>query len=379
MRKFLIFLISLLFGVSVIYAQEAIAMPDAGWPVEERCVGAPTKPPMGWSYGGILFTQNSGMYSEDGGGFHAIRQQVATPYYIATNNKDIVYAGALSPDGKWFAVPYGYSIDQHIDDFGNSAGSEYFVNAIRIYRTDYTHLSYQIDWRLSDQNVVIDKIMWIDNDRLIYSLNEASLNKKAYIVVNPFTDERIGWKKVQEKLTLDQWKTFFHYSNPREDGWLIEPKVSQRTLEFIDQYRFNKSEIRWLPDLSGFVVFIPSSANSRQGLALFSEQDGLRSIITNNVVVQVKVSANGHYIAYQTTVTDLQNKEVPEINIADLQAQTITQLCYGADYPMFQWSPFSDQLAIRKDGVVSILDLDSWQLYDIAKNQGLFVGWRKGW
>jgi hypothetical protein len=379
MRKFLIFLISLLFGVSVIYAQEAIAMPDAGWPMEERCVGAPTKPPKGWSYEGTLFTQDSGMYSEDGGGFHAIRQQVATPYYVTMNGKNIVYAGALSPDGKWFAVPYGDSIDQHIDEFGNHAGSEYFVNAIRIYRTDYIYLSYQIDWRLSDQNVVIDKIMWIDNDRLIYSLNEASSNKKEHIVVNPFTDERIIWKDVREKLTIGQWRTFFQYSNPRENGWLVEPKVSERTQELVEQYRFNKSEIHWLPDLSGFVVFIPFSANSRQGLAVFNEQDGLQPIITDNVVSLVKISADGRYVAFQTGDIHIQNPEVPEINIADLQTQTISQLCYGADNPMFEWSPFSDQLAIRKDGVISILDLDSWQLYTIAKGQGKLVGWRKGW
>lgn len=375
--KFLTVLLLIFLLVSeVSQAQEATDTPDVGWPVEERCVGESTKLPEGWKYEGTLFTADNGMYSEDGGGLHAIRQQVATPYFVAVNGKDIVYAGALSPDGKWFAVPYGDSEDQHIDGFGNHAGSEYRVDAIRIYRTDYTHLSYQIDWQLSDQNMVINKIMWIDNNRLIYSLNEDSSNKKTH-VVNPFTDERIGWKEVREKLTLSQWKTFFEYSNPREDGWLVEPEVSERTQELVDQYGLEKSAIRWLPDLSRFVAARPSYSGGR--LFVFNEQDGLEWVITNKTVSQVKISADGRYVAFQTGGIEIQSQEAPEINIADLETQTISQLCYHADYPMFEWSPFSDQLAMRKDGVVSILDLDSWNSYVIATQQGSLVGWRKGW
>ncbi len=377
----MLILVVILAGSRVSYAQEVTAVPDVGWPVVERCVGEPIKLSERVEYEGTLFTSDSGKYRYDGGGFYAFRNKISTLYYVyvAENGKDIVYAGALSPDGKWFAVPYGYSVDQHIDAFGNSTGSEYRVKQIRIYRTDYTYLSYWVDWQLSGQNVDIFKVMWLDNDRLIYWQDTDSSNEKVTIVVNPFANEQSAWAKVRDTLTVSEWRVFLASNNPRENGWLVEPKLSKRTQELVDQYRFNKSDIRWLPDLSGFVVFIPFSANSRQGLTVFNEQDGLKSIITSNVVSQVKISADGRYVAFQTGETGYQSQEAPEINIADLQTQTISQLCYGADYPMFEWAPFTDQLAIRKDGVVSILNLDSWNSYFIVAKQGRLVGWRKGW
>ena len=101
----MVLLLVVLAGLQVSLAQEATDTPDTGWPIEKRCMGEPIRPPTEWKYEGILFTADNGMYSEDGGGIHAIRQQVPTPYFVAMNGKDIVYGGALSPDGKWFVVP----------------------------------------------------------------------------------------------------------------------------------------------------------------------------------------------------------------------------------------------------------------------------------
>lgn len=383
MRKRFGFLIAMLLivfvGSQITRSQEATDTPDAGWPVEERCVGRPAKSPKGWSYEGTIFTADNGMYSEDGGGIHAIRQEVSTPYFVAMNGKDIVYGGALSPDGKWFAVPYGYSVDQHIDGFGDHAGSEYRVEAIHIYRTDYTQLAHTIDWRVSDQNVVIRKIMWLGNDRLIYWQDTDLPSEKKTVVVNPFTDERDTWQNVRENLTADQWKTFLEYENPYENGWLVEPRLSKLTQELAGQYGFNQAKMHWLADTGGFVVSIPRSVNSSEGFAFFNEQDGLKSIMTNKTVSQVKISADGRYAAFQTGGIDNQSREASEINIADLQTQTITQICSDTQYPAFEWSPFKDQLAIGKDGIISVLDLDSWHSYVVATKQGRLVGWREGW
>ncbi len=104
MRKFLILLISLvsllLLGAPVLHAQDATDTPDAGWPVEERCVGAPTKPPKGWSYDGtILMTGYAGI--------HGVNAKWDTPRVLAKLSDKDVWGGALSPDGKWYASPYG--------------------------------------------------------------------------------------------------------------------------------------------------------------------------------------------------------------------------------------------------------------------------------
>src|SRR5689334_6655260 len=87
-----------------------------GWPVEKRCVSEPTTSPADWSFQGTIFTMDNVIYREDIGGVHAIRADVDTPYYVAANGKDFVDAGALSPDGKWFAVPYGDNKSANISD-----------------------------------------------------------------------------------------------------------------------------------------------------------------------------------------------------------------------------------------------------------------------
>ncbi|MEO8609344.1 MAG: hypothetical protein ABI690_15740 [Chloroflexota bacterium] len=75
---------------------------NSGWPVEERCVGEPTKPPAGWTFpGAILMT---GHY-----GIHAVSADVPTPYVVAFIPTVPRYGAerinsVLSPDQRWLAT-----------------------------------------------------------------------------------------------------------------------------------------------------------------------------------------------------------------------------------------------------------------------------------
>jgi hypothetical protein len=90
-------LLLLFFALSPAAAQES---PDAGWPIEERCIGAPTAPPDDWTYSGtILMTGNSGI--------HGVNAAWETPHVLTFLNDTDLWGGALSPDGNWYASPRG--------------------------------------------------------------------------------------------------------------------------------------------------------------------------------------------------------------------------------------------------------------------------------
>jgi hypothetical protein len=78
----------------------------SGWPVAQRCVGEPTAPPAGWTFEGtILMTGYAGI--------HAVQADWETPRVVVFLNRDWgesdsdLPGGALSPNGRWYASPYG--------------------------------------------------------------------------------------------------------------------------------------------------------------------------------------------------------------------------------------------------------------------------------
>lgn len=114
-------LILLLFAVSIAEAQTDST--NNGWEIVERCVGEPTAPPDDWSFEGYF-----AFYNEDG--IHAIRHELATPYYIAFSRPDqfIQYA-SFSLDGRWLSIPSGFT------ERKNWVGQYYNVTEYRIFNT----------------------------------------------------------------------------------------------------------------------------------------------------------------------------------------------------------------------------------------------------
>lgn len=149
------------------------------WPIVERCVSEPTTPPDDWSFEGIIFLHSPRAV-------HGINANVPTPYIIAYNSiRTFAYNGAISPDGHWFAVPYGMKSRDGLIAW------KYDINGIRIISTDGRNqqISVRVDALFLGSNITatsIDTVVWLDNENFAYSNRPWAI----YEIINPFTDEK---------------------------------------------------------------------------------------------------------------------------------------------------------------------------------------------
>ncbi len=149
MKALLPLLSVFLLTVQIASAQET---PEpTGWTTEQRCITAPSQPPEGWTYGGVIFT------FIPGDGIHARRADVATPYYVAfDSDSEFGHAGTFSPDGRWLAVPAGHSAWTDMTIRKYQVTEEY-----RIYSTAPERTLYRIPiWVDGSQPVT-----WLDANR----------------------------------------------------------------------------------------------------------------------------------------------------------------------------------------------------------------------
>ncbi len=100
MKALLPLLAALLFVVSPLAAQETPEPTD--WTTEQRCITAPSQPPEGWTYDGVIFT------FIPGDGIHARRADMDTPYYVAfDSDSEFGAVRSILAGWEWFAVPEG--------------------------------------------------------------------------------------------------------------------------------------------------------------------------------------------------------------------------------------------------------------------------------
>lgn len=130
-----------------------------GWEIASTCLEDDAEPLE--DFEGALF-----FYSEDAN-LRVWRHDYPTTYFVGLEGKNFIRAGALSPDGKLFAVPAG-----RIDN-GSIMTSHLVVDEIRIYSTDPRgELVYQFPWQFRDlvntQNPHVASIQWVDGEHLRY-------------------------------------------------------------------------------------------------------------------------------------------------------------------------------------------------------------------
>jgi hypothetical protein len=168
----------LLVAVAPLAAQDST--PAAGWPVETRCVGDPIPPPGGWTWDGTIFVQGNQ-------GIRDLNDYYQTPYFALFHNA-FIYGAALSPDGRWYAVPIGEQRYATMIDYN------FVVMGIKVISTDTSRKEYFVPWnfynRASWAAYAVPKLVWTDNEHLVYPYANAP---KPYLV-NPFTGEKEEWK-----------------------------------------------------------------------------------------------------------------------------------------------------------------------------------------
>jgi WD40 repeat protein len=181
MKTFLLLLI-LLLSTSLASAQ---ATPEStNWTTEQRCITAPSQPPQGWTYDGVIFT------FRPGDGVHARRADVATPYYVAFDSVgEYAWAGSFSPDGHWFAVPQG----NHIGQDTLSLDNQYHIQEIRVYSTTTISEVYRVnvDWAVSLNTEIGIVPKWLDDEHILYPTGTdiGPNGPNSWITLNPFSGD----------------------------------------------------------------------------------------------------------------------------------------------------------------------------------------------
>ncbi|MBZ0277758.1 MAG: hypothetical protein K8I60_16550, partial [Anaerolineae bacterium] len=139
------------------------------WPVVQNCLGELTYPMItqgNWDFPGVII---SSVFRD---GVRGIRADQNMDYYIALESDDTFPGGgALSPDGRYFAYPIGYS-NHNV----NSSGDETILNVdyIRIVRTDgntdetYRFAVNNYAFAGSSGSLAVGSPTWLDNEWVYY-------------------------------------------------------------------------------------------------------------------------------------------------------------------------------------------------------------------
>jgi hypothetical protein len=385
--RFVLSLLCLIWAFSSAVAQEA---KGTGWPVEERCVGEPTKTPEGWTFpGAILMT---GHY-----GIHAVSADVPTPYVVAfLNQNQIVRNGAvLSLDGKWYAVLIG----KQQDSSGTNVATQH-IDEIRVYSTIKPRETYSIPWDHFDSVVGFsgawDKLLWLDNQHILYPFDGDET--PAIQVVDFIHGTSETWKHENFGLAyfadvVDFAPNLQHvvYSGIVEDvsSWLLAGSENTRTLGDIAAF----ANFVWRADSAGFAVEVQTAREDmiQSELAIF---DAVGNRIEKIIDFQpsqtlrqyygqqfknIIWSPDGRYLAFITTT--LNYPRVISLYIADMQQKKVIDTCIEPGDGL-AWSPDGTQLAMidfydyKRQRPVMVLDMATWALYTVAYHDGSVIGWR---
>ena len=380
MRKFLILfgsLVLLLVGAAIIHAQEATAVPDAGWPVEERCVSAPTKPPKGWSYDGTILMKGHA-------GIHGVNAKWDRPHVVVPLGIKDVQGGALSPDGKWYASPYGrtdrdpktydtITSTQEIRVYSTSSSEKYVINipAAQFSQGDYG----QIHWR--------------DNNHFAYRTSVEQT-----LLIDPFTGKNepiealnslFGqWLvSIYSYLSYDWTRVVYRQHTPSDGDWHIIDLRNGDEPKTLSLWYY--SIVVWMPDSSHFVAEVdnPSNSDSWQKLVLF-DQDGnfAETLFNTDKKYQIRDkawSSDGRYLAFSEDTYVPTHVSDRKLYIADFKQHQIIEPCIKVGVGL-AWSPDNSKIAFLNMGEgqqpVEIYVLEAEKVYRVAYHTGSVVGWR---
>jgi hypothetical protein len=399
MRKHLLVAVAAALLTIGFYTSQAQDTPPEGWPVEQRCVGEPTKPPEGWTFPGtILMTGYAGI--------HGVNAAWDTPHIVASGYPGVFReanadgSAGLSPDKKWYATFDTETIPSE------SYNHLVEIHSIVVYSTTNKDEVYRIPWANYWLYMWGPRSMyWLDNTHLIYETSEYAEQKpgKLYLI-NPFDGTVIPW---QGKLDLADfhkgWPSDFYrissdlypspdfahalYKPAYDSSWGIYDVMSGNNIAEINM--IGEEFTIWMPDSSHFVteVLNPQDGEKRD-LTLFDAAGDSTSLILTVESKQLSLrnagwSSDGNYLAF-IAGEYYSAHDTRRLFIADIEHHKLWDTCMDVGRGL-AWSPTSRQLAYfmegRKQKRVVIMDIERQTSYVVAYHvadwQDYVIGWRE--
>lgn len=348
MRKLLI-IIFVLMGVTVSQAQDA-------WPVIQNCMGGltyPTIPRGKWDFGGVIV---SSVYPQ---GVRGIRADRNVDYFIALESGDsFPAAGAVSPDGQYFAYPIGHT-SYHVNTIGDDLLGVDYVSVVRTdgitdekYRFEANDYAYST--LLGSLNLTTVK--WFGPDRVYYPNlgNEPAL-------VNFKTGETKAWTPSVSPYDA----TFISPDGTRAFAKILYDLENDMSLEYPPP-----EQVVWFADSSAFIA-------AGDSLSLVSRDGELIETLWQDLAPDIAVAPNQKAFAFRD--------EQQNLFIGDMEQKVIYDLCfvgkesfgYGLGYYFsnLAWSPDSSSLAFSYDGYLVILNTQTFTNQVIDHHTLQVMGW----
>lgn len=370
---------------------QADADSETPWPIEERCVSNPTKPPDRWTYSGTLLMSG---YA----GIHAMQADWETPRVTAFFHAGALgkphEGGQLSADGRWYAVPVG-------ETWMEPSFNQYWLtNGLRIYSTvDDTELNFDLseyDHILSYSRIgyygtawTYEAVRWVDNDALIIGS----------FLFRQFSSENfVDVEEASIPIALGYFADFeFSPDRTRVNGFIVsgergeaifDPKQPDDAITYLQT-----EAVAWLHDSSGFMG--EQRIETEERLSLFDRN--------GTFIERVFVSAGGRFDIsrhdagrnelgwspdnrYFAFVHYPPQSQPAQLIILDTEQRLAVNTCLK---PVSQpvWSPDGKQLAVLlrapENLRVVILDMESWTAYAVARHSGIggalqpdMIAWR---
>jgi hypothetical protein len=377
MKAALLALILLCLAVGPLTAQED----DAGWPIVERCVGAPTTPPAGWTFEGTILM--SGDY-----GLHAIDAKSETPYILAfvpdSEYETAPGGGKLSPDKQWYAVIEG-SVQR-----GNFAVVS--ETGIRIHSTVQLSENQLIEWE-NDYGILrtgwFSQLYWLDNDHLVYKSN--IIDAGGPYLINRLTGEAELWQEpylsvpTREFYPSSDWNSVVYHEPP---NWFLYQNNESSLLDRLPSEYSNY--VLWTSDETHFVAIAPD--NEEQNLSFYDRQGQLLDTLYTAPPSEGNISISASFFNHTTTIgfsSDnrylaflLDRGERQSVYLADFEENQIVDLCTEAF--SLAWSPSNDLLALLSVGEnnpIRVVDITASTQYVVGYHRNYdyrhgILGWR---
>jgi hypothetical protein len=328
----------------------SVAQDEAdSWPIETRCAAEATSPPADWTFDGTIFTQ-------DLDGIRAVNAAFPTPYFVIFSS-EFMDGAALSPDGRWYAIPDGYTTP------ATESGIEFWydVKKIHFYSTDGKREHHEISWEMSFRPYV-GRIKWFDENHIAYQAG----NWGDY---QWYAADQITGEKTLLELPTESNGSFFapdplaptlsrDHTRYIADGNLVDVATGK----VIAQIATDNTQpliVRWTPDSAYFVGTARIDPNTEnldsRPLGLYDHEGKLLDTISAaQAIDRLEMSQDGRYVTWNT--------ESGNLFVADLNAKTITDYCNFLRYSQVL-SPDGKLLAFSMQNTVYIFDLDMAEMY----------------
>lgn len=315
----------------------------------------------------------------------AYRAGVATTFVLSFAGGNFLAAAAVSPDGRYFAVPNG------VITTVSSSDVRYVVQEIRIVTTETVpRILRRLPWRASfpvgtrfTSAGDIPRIRWVDSSALQFidgTISEGQSPVQVQVLEDAPPVDAPGYSALSVSPDRTRALTLL-------GGRLVLLDLTATaSIAALPQTPAGLLQVAWSPDSTQFAMTL--AGDRAVSLALFSrdgeQRDTLVTLAEGQVLWNLRWSPDAARIAF--TAFDPQPIE-NRLFVADLAARSVNDTCLplfadvdGQSLSALAWSPDGSRLALVTSQTaarpqIQIYDVALRSRYNLVPAAGRLLGW----